>query len=60
MSDETCVDIAVVDQREGLTMPCDWLEFCQLPIGEGNGKVAVGCLRTPWMAAGIHFKGESN
>ena len=29
----SAIDIAVVDQREGLTMPCDWIEFGSDPAG---------------------------
>ena len=54
-----CVDIAVVDQMRGPTMPVDWLEYAQLPFGNGAGKVAACWLfEGPRVAAGIHMPGK--
>jgi hypothetical protein len=36
-----CVNIAVVDQQRGPTMPSDWLEFARIPFGKTGGKVAA-------------------
>ena len=53
------VDIAVVDQQRGLTMPTDWLEFAQLAFGESGDKVAACWLfEGPRMGAGIHMPGK--
>ena len=41
LSDGQCQDIAVVDQIRGPTMPCNWLEYAQLPFGNSDGKIAV-------------------
>jgi hypothetical protein len=52
------VDIVVVDQQRGPTMPCEWIEFAQIPFGNG-GKVAVCWLfEGTRLAAGIHLPGK--
>ena len=40
MSDGKCVDMSVVDQREGPTTACEWLKFGQLPV---EGGVVSAC-----------------
>src|SRR5215467_646371 len=55
-----CVDIAVIDQQRGPTMPCEWIEFAQIPFGKSGGKVAACWLfEGPRLAVGIHFPGKS-
>lgn len=57
LSNGKCVDIAVVDQQRGLTMPCDWLEFAKLRYGEDGGRVSVCWLfEGPRIAHGLHMK----
>jgi len=56
--DGKCKDIAVVDQQRGLTMPCDWLEFAHLRMGEGKVG-ACWLFEGPRIAAGLHMKGTS-
>jgi hypothetical protein len=57
---DLCIDIAVVDQQRGPTMPCEWLEFARIPFGKTGGKVAACWLfEGPRLAAGIHLPGES-
>ena len=52
-----CADIAVVDQVQGPTIKCDWLEFARLPMG--SGKVAA-CwfFEGERIASGIHMTGS--
>ena len=33
-------DIAVIDQQRGLTKPCEWIEFANIPKGD-SGSIAV-------------------
>jgi hypothetical protein len=55
-----CVDIAVVDQQRGPTMPCEWLGFARIPFGKSGSKVAACWLfEGPRLAAGVHFPGKS-
>ena len=50
------VDIAVVDQMRGPTMPAEWLEFARLSLGGTENKVAACWLfEGPRIAAGIHM-----
>jgi len=50
------VDIAIVDQLHGPTMPVDWLEIAHLKIGDSGNKVAACWLfEGPRIAAGIHM-----
>lgn len=54
----TAKDIAVVDQQQGPTIKCEWLEFAQLPFGDSGEKVAACWLFDgPRIAAGLHFRG---
>lgn len=54
--DGQAVDIAVVDQTRGPTMPTEWLEFVRLSLGGTENKVAVCWLFDgPRIAAGIHM-----
>ena len=53
------VDIAVVDQMRGPTMPADWLEFAHLSLGETGDKVAACWLfEGPRIASGIHMSAK--
>jgi hypothetical protein len=52
------VDVAIVDQRQGLVSKCDWLEFGRFPMGTGQMS-ACWLFVGPRMAAGIHMKGTS-
>ena len=50
------VDIAVVDQIRGPTIPAEWLEFAHLSIDETENKVAACWLfEGPRIGAGIHM-----
>lgn len=55
------VDIAVLNQNRGLTVPCDWLEFNRLTIREeGVGVSACWLFDEPRDAGrGIYIKGNS-
>lgn len=54
--DGQAVDIAVVDQMRGPTMPAEWLEFSHLTLGGTKNKVAACWLfEGPRIAAGIHM-----
>jgi hypothetical protein len=60
VKDGQAVDIAVVDQMRGLTMPSEWLEFAHLSLGETGNKVAACWLfEGPRIAAGIHMPSKS-
>ena len=60
LSQGECIDLAVVDQQRGLTMPCGWLEFARMPFGEKGGQCAACWLFEGLrLTAGIHFPGES-
>jgi hypothetical protein len=41
LSKGKCADIAVVDQQQGSTEPCDWLEFSRIPFGKDGGHIAA-------------------
>ena len=57
-AEDKFIDVAVVDQQRGPTLPCDWLEFGRFPIGEEGGKAAMCWLfEDPRIAAGYHMKG---
>ena len=50
------VDIVVVDQMRGPTVPVDWLEFARISFDETGNKVAACWLfEGPRIAAGIHM-----
>jgi len=52
-----CVDIAVVDQQRGPTMPCDWLEFARISHGETDGHIpACWLFEEPRLVAGVHMR----
>ena len=56
LRDGKAVDIVVVDQIRGPTMPADWLEFSHLSLGGTENKVAACWLfEGPRIAAGIHM-----
>lgn len=50
------LDMAVVDQMRGPTMPAEWLEFAHLALG-GNGDKVAACwlFEGPRIAAGTHM-----
>lgn len=53
-------DIVVVDQQEGPTVKCEWLEFAQLPFGGAGGKVSACWLfEGPRIASGLHIPGAA-
>jgi len=53
------LDIAVVDQMRGPTMPADWLEFAHIPFGETGNKVAACWLfEEPRITSGIHMSAK--
>lgn len=50
------VDIAVVDQMRGPTLPAEWLEFAHLSLGHTGGRVAACWLfEGPRIASGTHM-----
>ncbi len=56
LRDRQSVDIAIVDQMRGPTMPAAWLEFARLSFGGTENKVAACWLfEGPRIAAGIHM-----
>jgi hypothetical protein len=53
------IDIAVVDQMRGPTMPVEWLEFACISLSEAGNKVAACWLfEEPRIAAGVHMPAE--
>lgn len=54
MCEGSFVDIAVVDQLHGLTMPTEWLEFAHLAF-DGTGKKVAAC----WLFADQRLEGVS-
>ena len=55
LSDGKSIDIAVIDQQQGPTELCDWLEFARLPFGDHGGYIAACWLfEGPRIAAGLH------
>ena len=52
------VDVAIVDQRQGLLSKCDWLEFGRFPMGTEQMS-ACWFFDGPRICAGIHIKGTS-
>jgi ADP-ribosylglycohydrolase len=58
LSEGKCVDVAVVDQQRGPTMPCDWLEFGRFRFGNNDEQVSACWLfEGPRIAHGLHLKG---
>lgn len=54
--DGKAVDLAVLDQQRGATIPADWLEFAKIPCGETGRKVSAAWLvEGARIAAGIHM-----
>lgn len=50
------IDMAVVDQVRGFTIPTEWLEFAHLTLKDTNNKVAACWLfEGPRLAAGVHM-----
>jgi len=45
LADGKSVDIVIVDQNEGPTTPCDWLQFGRVGLADCGGEVAA--CRTP-------------
>ena len=57
--DGHAVDIAVVDQMHGPTMPTEWLEFGRLYLGGTENKVAACWLfEGARIAEGVHIPGK--
>ena len=55
-----CIDLAVVDQQKGVTVPCRWLEFGRIPFDETGCQVGVCWLfEGERIGHGIHFNGRS-
>ncbi len=53
------MDISVVDQMRGPTIPTVWVEFGHLPLDGTKNKVAVcWCFEGPRLAAGVHIPAE--
>jgi hypothetical protein len=52
------VDVAIVDQRQGLLSKCDWLEFGRFPMEAGQMS-ACWFFDGPRICAGVHMKGTS-
>lgn len=49
------IDITVVDQRQGPTLPTEWLEFVRLPMNNGNEVAACWLMDTPRFSADVHL-----
>jgi hypothetical protein len=50
-------DIVVVDQHQGPTLQCDWIEFGKFPVGEKKIKVAMCWLfEGERLGVGVHMK----
>jgi uncharacterized protein YdhG (YjbR/CyaY superfamily) len=50
------IEMAVVDQMNGPTVPAEWLEFARLPLGDTGGEVAACWLyEGPRFAGGLHM-----
>jgi hypothetical protein len=50
------IDMTVVDQQCGPTLPAEWLQFARLTLGGGDDKVAACWLfEGPRVAAGFHM-----
>jgi hypothetical protein len=41
ISDDEFDEIAIVDQLDGITYPCDWLEYLKVVVFEGDVRVSV-------------------
>ncbi|MRR36497.1 hypothetical protein EG829_17870 [bacterium] len=41
MKDGRSAEIAIVDQSRGFMIPCDWLEYGHVTIGDGRSRVAA-------------------
>lgn len=41
MKDGKSAEIAIVDQSRGFMIPCDWLEYGHVAIGDGRTRVAA-------------------
>lgn len=58
-SNGKALDIAVVDQMRGPTIPAEWLEFAHLALSGNGGKVAACWLfEGPRIAAGTHISAK--
>lgn len=42
-SDRKCIDIAVIDQQRGLTIPCDWADFGRIFIDREQTQKVSAC-----------------
>ena len=60
-------DVVVIDQRQGPTTPCEWVEFGKYPFSEKGEKTSIGEVSMCWLfegeriigAAGIYMKGAT-
>jgi len=55
------MDLVVVDQQQGPTSPCDWVEFAKLPFTPGGPEARISAcwiFEGPRMAVGIHLSGR--
>lgn len=43
LEDRAAVDLVVVDQQRGPMVPCEWLQFGRVTIGDGAGDTVAGC-----------------
>ena len=58
--DGRTVDIAVVDQMRGPTIPTEWIEYARLTLGSsGNRVAACWFYDRKRVAAGVHMPGPS-
>jgi hypothetical protein len=58
--DGHAVDISVVDQMHGPTIPTEWLEYARVCLGDTRNKVATCWLFTEKrVAAGVHMPAKS-
>lgn len=58
-SNGKALDIAVVDQMRGPTVPAEWLEFAHLALSGNGGQVAACWLfEGPRIAAGTHMSAK--
>ena len=48
-------DVVVIDQRQGPTTPCEWVEFGKHPFSEKGGKTSIGEVSMCWL-----FESERN
>ena len=55
-----CIDLVVVDQMKGSTLPCEWLQFARVPFDGPERKVSMcWCFEGEKMGTGLHLKSRS-